>query len=726
MQHRHRHRMLDFIDDVASRATHSIHNRTLSLRQHAENSPTRGIIIMGKSNKFDYTNRNSSGAKLGDSVGKALIKEAKKIESDAQKHSSGRRSTSGTGHSSESKDVSSHKIDLKAPSKQLGNEGIFALADGLEAALSSRSGDVCLQLEDLNLADNGLTTHSLARLAPIILLARYDLKTLNLSDNAIVIETDEEAHDWEVFLQAFRPCRRLRRLDFCGNALDAKAFEILLRVYSQEPKIDPLPPGGLQSVISLADEEIQNPDDEGRRRISSQRQRASSDVPAEEYDQETDFTLAKGRVLAMRCGLRSTPYLTLQNVSMTDAAALWLSYIVCDHYYPVQLIDDLNAALASSAIRAYQQDADTQGLDWDRNDGSLGKDGAQLLKRTELLRRQRFCEELDAMTSSMTSEISDSYDLSDQAITEQITPTKRRTSRAVSGGRRFSMRSGMSLDDEIEMTEIDSARRKIQRHIIATSGAGSVELWRAALAVVISSRLLLVLAPTSHNSYTGETMFEVATEQKVSSESRSDSVTKEPDETQTSLLPESFSQPLEIEITTRQTRSRARSNAVSWVTQPSSDLDEEPPLTVYDNTNMLAATKMPPKEDFPAFVDRLDALVIRGKSRDYLAYQHQRIEQQRQKATNYHQECPANPYRSETTPCHLPQALVEKILALAMFDKKAINLNILSPQQRRVAVRWGQDRATIKRELEWRRKDESAQIWMLLDGVGCLTYESWE
>jgi len=47
---------------------------------------------------------------------------------------------------------------------------------------------------------------------------------------------------------------------------------------------------------------------------------------------------------------------------------------------------------------------------------------------------------------------------------------------------------------------------------------------------------------------------------------------------------------------------------------------------------------------------------------------------------------------------------------------------VLSEKQRTAALGWGLDRATLRTELEWRKRDESSQVWMLLDSVKCLAY----
>ncbi|KAI7118595.1 hypothetical protein KC343_g15675, partial [Hortaea werneckii] len=103
---------------------------------------------MGKSNKFDFSNRPNSGVKLGNSIASALIKEAEKLITKARKQSTDSSAAS-------EKDSSSHCIDLQAPKKALGDDGLAALADGLESALRRGNDLASLALEDLNLSENG-------------------------------------------------------------------------------------------------------------------------------------------------------------------------------------------------------------------------------------------------------------------------------------------------------------------------------------------------------------------------------------------------------------------------------------------------------------------------------------------------------------------------------------------------------------------------------------------
>lgn len=114
---------------------------------------------MGKSNKFDYTNRDNHGVAFGQIIGKALLKDAEKVKADAERHlRKARKQSIGSPNGARESTSTKHTIDLKVPNKALGDDGVCALADGLEAALRSGDAAASLALEDLNLTGNGITT----------------------------------------------------------------------------------------------------------------------------------------------------------------------------------------------------------------------------------------------------------------------------------------------------------------------------------------------------------------------------------------------------------------------------------------------------------------------------------------------------------------------------------------------------------------------------------------
>lgn len=262
-----------------------------------------GSSKMGKSNKFDYSKRGSLGAKLGHIVARDLKKEAERAYKDAEKTASKmrKRSTGSSGGGGSTPGDGTRdgvSLDIQLPSKELGDEGACAMADGLEIALSQG----LVLLEDVNLSGNGITAVTLARLAPIIKLARHDLKTLNLAGNKIKVESEEEAVQWETFLQSFSDCFKLRRLDLSGNStLGPRAFEILARVHINEPPVDPLACRGEISVISL----------------HSHEELVASAGACSFVDH-----MESGGLIKRRVGLKSIPYITLTDTGLDDLSAL--------------------------------------------------------------------------------------------------------------------------------------------------------------------------------------------------------------------------------------------------------------------------------------------------------------------------------------------------------------------------------------------------------------------
>lgn len=351
-----------------------------------------------------HSQRSSSGPKLGKIVAADLVKRADKKTKEAQKAATKSTKPHLTPSRSGKKDVDKsrdgdadhevHKLDLKVPGKALGDEGFILLCDGLEDALTSCQD---LALVELNVTGNNLTTRSLARLAPIIDHAKFNLQSLDLSHNDFQVTDTASAQDWECFLAAFRHCMTLRRIDLSDNpSLGALAFEVLARVYSLERPVDPLSASGSESIIALSDEDVLNMAAEFK---DNQRH----DTPDEDNylpRGANGKTIADTQILGYRRGLRSVPYITLTNVGLTDTGALFLSYVLEQHYYPTQLISETNAVEATNVCSTYRQDGNINGINWDNNNDTLGKDGAFVLKCAERLRAKQVEDDCDSFAGS--------------------------------------------------------------------------------------------------------------------------------------------------------------------------------------------------------------------------------------------------------------------------------------------------------------------------------------
>ncbi|KAK5119762.1 hypothetical protein LTR85_007338 [Meristemomyces frigidus] len=662
---------------------------------------------MGKSNKFDYTNKNSTGISLGHFIAKQLDSEASKVQKNAERDiiKARKQSISSSTGSSDIPDSFVHQIDLKIPGKDLGDDGFGTLADGLEIALRKGTDQASLALEDVNLCDNGLTAASLARLAPIIELAKYDIKTLNLASNDIKVVTDEEAAQWEVFLRAFRSCFKLQRLDLSGNGgLGGRAMEIFAKVHIREEAISPIAPGGDASVYSLVSD--QGGEDEDNREMDK--------LPAAGAEDGDTFgrSLSKARLLRKRSGLRSIPFITLRNIGLTDTGALWLSYVLEDHYYPNQLVDQLNATLHDSTIKAYQQGQGVHGIDWDGSAALLTKDGVLLLNRTESLRRQTLLDDDQSMLAESLV-IEEPGESAEDVSHTLRRPVERRGSRAIVRDRRASVRSIRTVDGgEHEATELESLRKKIQRHIIAEVHGVSVDLWRSSLRLLHCARIFMYAAPTERTYYTGEALFSMPSAQTVA-------VVQQPTP---SLSPSHDQRKLSIDTAKAFAYAKAgRGSYAATLTATSGAAPGEPELAITEVTNTPTTPKMIFKAhrkgafsegtDLIPVTDKLNGLIMRDESPErFVRYQQRRV-----MATGLGRQA----FRDTATGCHLPKKVMDYIIS---FVLKQAELDVMTEEQKGAVVAWGFNRSTLTVEREWMRKDESNQVWMLLDSIKCLAY----
>ncbi|PPJ53977.1 hypothetical protein CBER1_02997 [Cercospora berteroae] len=630
-----------------------------------ESSPT---TTMGKSNKFDYSNRPNSGEKLGGIIGRDVEKEVDKVAKDVEKQVvKARQSSIGSNgsslnYSAISEDVV-HYLDIKAPAKQLGDEGACAMATRMATALTKQVTGASVLLEDLNISDNGITTATLAQLAPVIKAAHLTLKTLNLSNNNIRVETDQQADEWELFLRSFKDCFKLRRLDLSGNInLGARAMEILAKVHCHEPRIDPVLVGGGASVRSLNMEE--------------DHETAGTPTSAAFSD-----AMAKGGFVKRRCGLRGIPYFTLTNVGLTDAGALWLSYVLEDHYYPIQLIDAINAAPASSGIRTYAQDSASTGLDWDAQETALGKDGLLLLKKTEIFRKQVM--------------------LDDGSTLEYSLEDSKSVLRASAGHRRASVRSTTAADEgEHGFSEIESLRMKLQRHIIANSGVSQVELWRAGLRIISSSTVLnryRIHRGTYYKSHTGC-------------------------KTSHSGAPQLNGEHEPPESSRNGNHSARQGTYAQTLTVHTGAVPGEPEFAITDVTNIPTTPKMIFKphrkgafsegSDLPAVTQKMDGLVVRdGNPERFVRWQEDMIERKGGMMA----------FRDSTVPTQLPQSVLELIVA-STVNKHALGL--FTQEQFRAACAWSRDRSTLEMRESWERLANSSRVLSLLEHSGCVAYQA--
>jgi hypothetical protein len=144
-------------------------------------------------------------------------------------------------------------IEIDVSGKAITDEGFLEVVNALVDCHATV--DNVMRLEELSLRGCNITAASLLQLANVVSLARYDLRDLDLSFNDIQIKTERDIYAWQRFLDAFKDCYVLSRVDFSGNQLDQKAFEVFAKVYLQSDALDflePVKPDLIQDIKVLS------------------------------------------------------------------------------------------------------------------------------------------------------------------------------------------------------------------------------------------------------------------------------------------------------------------------------------------------------------------------------------------------------------------------------------------------------------------------------------------
>jgi hypothetical protein len=296
----------------------------------------------------------------------------------------------------------SSTLEICLKGAKLTDVGLAEVVDSILEGLVEHDGIPTFQLEELDLSGNSLTTAALRRLAPVIRRSQYDLKDLNLSENNIRVETQEERDDWEAFLDSFRFCRRMRRLDLSRNDLSKSLpLEILLRVYCQHRWIDPVNLETCTTPVHSTKRGIL----EMTNSLNLSLSLSSSNGTLKSYDPHASLTsLSNGRILEAREGLRSIPYIILSHACIGDAGVLHLSYILAHHYWPQNLITELKKGSCEAQRRIEDDATQCFGIVYTQND-EVSSFGKKLLEHAEAAR-----QELIAISEASESKKNLSFD----------------------------------------------------------------------------------------------------------------------------------------------------------------------------------------------------------------------------------------------------------------------------------------------------------------------------
>ena len=607
-------------------------------------------------------------------------------------------------------------LDLDVSGKDLTDEGFNEVASALVEAINydGDHGNVA-RLEELCLRSNRLTIVSLQALTPVIRVSCHDLRDLDLSDNHISISTDGDVAIWEDFLTSFEQCCVLRRIDLSGNALGDRASEVMLRVYAREEPIDL----ALPQDIEVTQHEEQNPStditriaekikavnlgpdaadhsvDEGhqKRKFSKQGNLAfyASRCPADAFKESRSpekailpASPAESQPLYTTTrGLRSVPYLILQNTAMTDTSALHLSYIIAVHHTPYQLlarVPPAKAGLHAQQLTDYDNHSQCKGIVYLPNT-ILGSTGLKLLELADTVRKMPLKETVEeipeipqtAMKSSIISRRPSNF----QSPSILVACRSRRRSIA-SGGE--SVQVGESRCAHI-VGNLDRARSRIQGDALQEAGPRSNDLWRVALNMLCLGRDLQVQAkkdplttlkakaPVVKTLTVGGPKLKTLTLKSpmpLTLERDSNRPTmpwgnfspKSPSMPRTShVLPRTPSQPVALEGRQQ--------------TLPVGKAGAQPLLDTHRSSRVIVASS-------------------RAKNK---AYQTQ-------------------------LPCGFSEEVWRRIIGLAAGAS-----GIMSTRQQRTMLSWALDRNTLSKESEILGLTLASQIWRVLEGTGCLTYD---
>ena len=206
------------------------------------------------------------------------------------------------------------------------DEGVAAFAVVLNEILQSKGGATRAQLQFLRLKSNCLTTKALASLAPCIEAAADQLVEVDLSCNNIKVDTEASHAEFKAFFRSFRPCTALRRLVLSSNDLSAtRAFEIIAQEYSRQFEF---------FFLQWQDENDSDEDVDDVGAVAPAMNALS--VRDTNIQHNSADIKGKARTKAQEAhvlGLPSIQCISLDDVGMTDAGALFLSSVIERHQW---------------------------------------------------------------------------------------------------------------------------------------------------------------------------------------------------------------------------------------------------------------------------------------------------------------------------------------------------------------------------------------------------------
>ncbi|KAL3455194.1 hypothetical protein BJX64DRAFT_295280 [Aspergillus heterothallicus] len=342
--------------------------------------------------RLTYSARKIGGVKAGQTVSKDLRK----------------RVPPGTGAKAAARDPT---LEIDLTGKALTDDGFAQFIDDLLACIVYRSDEHPIGLAkvtEFHLQGNSLTVLSLVKLGEVVAHSAGDLRELDLSHNDIRVTSVQEKAVWKAFLECFKNCYVLTKLDLSNNPIGPVGLEIFACVYVKSD-IDFLEADAAAIVGMTADKESALSEEVGsmsaNENISPRANRAKKTLGKNKATKQNgssqptavagkSITVSDLKKFACTRGLRAIPYLILSNLELTTRSAIHISHMLTIQRSSEQLLNFLPPVKASAIPESAENN---KCIIWQPNN-SLPDFAQSLLEITESVRefKLRAESEIDA------------------------------------------------------------------------------------------------------------------------------------------------------------------------------------------------------------------------------------------------------------------------------------------------------------------------------------------
>ena len=389
-------------------------------------------------------------------------------------------------------------------------------------------------------------------------------------------------------------------------------------------------------------------------------------------------------------GLRSVPYMIFSETGMNETCALYLSYVVASHLLPEQLlplVPPAKAGLPSQQLEAYDTGSSCRGIVYFPNPllNSAAKKVLALSERPRGGTHLEISEDEAADPATSPKKVKVALQRASEAPVVPLTQLNpdcstqgnRRKSSAADGG---SETGGNSYN--IISSDIDRARSRIQGNTLKDLGPQCNDLWSSCLGMLPLSRAIF-LRPHK---------------------------TKPKPEINLKCVQEVW-QPNPVSLP------QAFTLACPTSGETHGDYSIYAPLAS-KNPNKAIVPRPPQTQD-----ETRKSGHLRNASSNSAKQEKRDVSQHTTSTRSQVEEVEVEKVEVEKVDYRsgllggLSKDHWQNIISLATGAKGLVN-----DSQQKAILAWAMDRATLMRERENLRREKSAQIWKVLDWMGCLNY----